>query len=296
MTSPERTYEINEVAKLTGLTPARLRAWERRYEVVRPRRMPNGYRAYSGDQVALLRAFARLIELGERIGDLATRPRNEVIQRAEGRTLDGSAQGALLDAVTTFDRDRLEALVAQQISLRGLRAFAQEVVLPLAQSVGDLWALGKVPVAAEHLASEVVLHALKGGLRAARGAGPLVVAACLPGERHEWGLLCALILVQEGGWRSHYLGPDLPIDDLIEASWALQPRAVALSCSDPDVLESNLPGLAGLPGRLPPGTMAIIGGGGAEAHAHLLRTYGYRIGIAAFALGVGEPTRSPTAR
>ena len=39
---PERTYEIHEVAELTGLAPARLRAWERRYEVVRHRRMPNG--------------------------------------------------------------------------------------------------------------------------------------------------------------------------------------------------------------------------------------------------------------
>ena len=68
VTGPERTYEIHEVAQLTGLAAARLRAWERRYEVVRPRRLSNGYRAYTADQVALLRAFARLIEAGERIG------------------------------------------------------------------------------------------------------------------------------------------------------------------------------------------------------------------------------------
>ncbi|HEU5169856.1 MAG TPA: MerR family transcriptional regulator [Gemmatimonadales bacterium] len=62
----ERTYEIHEVAELTGLAPARLRAWERRYEIVRPCRMPNRYRAYSADQVALLRAFRRLTDAGER--------------------------------------------------------------------------------------------------------------------------------------------------------------------------------------------------------------------------------------
>ena len=139
--------------------------WERRYEVVRPRRHPNGYRAYRPMQVALLRAFARLIDDGERIGDLAGRPREEVLARAQARALDGTPQAALLDAVAAFDRERLEGLVAQQLALRGLRAFATEIVLPLAQSVGDLWALGKIPIAAEHLASEVVLHALKGGLR-----------------------------------------------------------------------------------------------------------------------------------
>ena len=73
------------MAELTGLAAARLRVWERRYEVVRSRRMPNGYRASTADQVALLRAFARLIDGGERIGDLVARPREELLAQAETR-------------------------------------------------------------------------------------------------------------------------------------------------------------------------------------------------------------------
>lgn len=279
----DRTYEIHEVASLTGLAAARLRAWERRYEVIRPRRMPNGYRAYTADQVALLRAYARLIDGGERIGDLAARPREDVLAQAEARALDGSPQAALLDAVRTFDRERLEGLVAQQLALRGLRAFAEEVVLPLAQSVGDLWALGKIPIAAEHLASEVVLHALKGGLRMSRGTGPLLVCGCLSGERHEWGFLATLAVLQEDGWRIHYLGADLPVDEVIEAAWQLSPRGVAFSSSDPAIVRANLPWLAAVAVKLPPNTMAAIGGGGVEPHSRVLRGYGLRIGLEAFA-------------
>ena len=281
-TRPDRTYEIHEVAELTGLAAARLRVWERRYEVVRPRRMPNGYRAYTADQVALLRAFARLIEGGERIGDLAARPREEVLAHAETRALDGTPHAALMEAVRAFDRERLEGLVAQQLALRGLRAFAEEVVLPLAQAVGDLWALGKIPIAAEHLASEVVLHALKGGLRMSRGAGPLVVGACLPGERHEWGVVATLAIAQEGGWRIHYLGADLPVEELVQAAWTLSPWAVALSGSDPAIVRASLPALAALPGKLPPNTMALAGGGGVDYHARTLRGFGFRIGTEAF--------------
>jgi DNA-binding transcriptional MerR regulator len=280
---PERTYEIHEVAELTGLAAPRLRVWERRYEVVRPRRQPNGYRAYTADQVALLRAFARLIASGERIGDLATRPREEVLAQAEVGIVDDTPQGALLDAVRGFDRERLEGLVAQQLALRGLRAFATEVVLPLAQSVGDLWALGKIPIAAEHLASEVVLYALKGGLRTGRGSAPLVVAACLSGERHEWGFLASLAVIQESGWRIHYLGADLPVQEVVAAAWTLEPRAIAFSSSDPGIVRANLPALASLPSRLPPRTLAIIGGGGADPYARALRGYGFRIGMEAFA-------------
>lgn len=278
----ERTYEIHEVAELTGLAAARLRVWERRYEVVRPRRQPNGYRAYTADQVALLRAFARLIEAGERIGDLAGRPREDVLAQALAQAGDGSSEGALIEAVRGFDRERLEGLVAQQLALRGLRAFATEVVLPLARSVGDLWALGKIPIAAEHIASEVVLHALKGGLRMSRGAGPLVVGACLPGERHEWGFLATLAVLQEDGWRIHYLGADLPVQEVLEAAWTLAPQAVAFSSSDPAVVRTNLPALASLVARLPPRTRAAMGGGGAEQHARVLRGYGFRIGLGAF--------------
>jgi methanogenic corrinoid protein MtbC1 len=285
---PDRTYEIHEVAELTGLAPARLRAWERRYEVVRPERMSNGYRAYTADQVALLRAYARLIESGERIGDLAARPREDVLAAAEARALDGSPQAALLDAVRTFDRERLEGLVAQQLALRGLRAFAEDVVLPLAQSVGDLWALGKIPIAAEHLASEVVLHALKGGLRMSRGTGPLVVCGCLAGERHEWGFLATLAVIQENGWRIHYLGADLPVNEVIEAAWQLAPQGVAFSSSDPAVVRASLPALAAVTSKLPPRTMAVIGGAGVGPHAQTLRGYGFRIGLEAFAAVAGR--------
>jgi DNA-binding transcriptional MerR regulator len=281
---PDRTYEIHEVAELTGLATSRLRAWERRYEVVRPRRMSNGYRVYTPDQVALLRAYARLIEAGERIGDLAARPPEDVLARAAAtRSLDGSPHAALMEAVCALDRERLEGLVAQQLALRGLRSFAVDVVVPLGRLLGDRWAEGEIPIAAEHLASEVILHALKGGLRTSRGSGARLVCGCLPGERHEWGLLSALAALQEQGWQIHYLGPDLPVPELARAAWKLSARAVALSGSDPAVVRAALPALAALPGKLPPGSVALIGGGGIERHAGVLRRYGFRLEPEAFA-------------
>jgi MerR family transcriptional regulator, light-induced transcriptional regulator len=289
----ERTYEIHEVAQLTGLAAARLRVWERRYEVVRPRRQPNGYRAYSADQVALLRAFARLIGAGARIGDLAGRPREQVLAQADTQLADASPLAALLDAVRGLDRERLERLVAEQLAHRGLSAFATEVVIPLAQVVGDLWALGQLPIAAEHLASEVMLHALKGELRLRRGPGRLVVAACLPGERHEWGVLGSLAVIQESGWRIHYLGADLPVPEVVEAARTLEPRAVALSASAPAVVQANLPALASLPARLPRGTLAAIGGAGAEPYARVLRGHGFRLGVGAFLRRRPSSTASP---
>ncbi len=279
---PERTYEIHEVTRLTGLGSARLRAWERRYALVRPSRQANGYRAYTAQQVALLRALARLIDEGDRIGELVRRPIEEILAAAQDREDSGSMQGALLEAAREFDRDRLEALVAQQLILRGLVCFAYGVALPLAQDIGDQWALGKLPVAAEHLASEVVVHALKGALRIQRGNGPICLAACLPGERHEWGLLSTLAEVQDKGWRIHYLGCDLPLEGVAEAAWRLQAGAVALSVSEATNITSYLPALSHFLAHLPPRAFAVIGGSGTVRHERTLESYGFRTGIDAF--------------
>lgn len=279
-----RTYEIHEVAALTGLTADRLRAWERRYDGVRPARSPNGYRAYSADQVALLRAYAKLIERGARIGDLVHRPAAEVIAETVHRLPDNSPLGPLMAAVAALDRDEVEAMVAQQLALRGLRRFADEIVLPLAEMVGDLWVVGELPIAAEHLASEVVLHALKGGLRHGRARGPLAVCACLPGERHEWGFLTALAHAHEAGWRIHYLGTDLPLDEVIGAAWQLSPDLTALSVSDEETCILSLDRLMQFPNRLPAGTRATIGGGGIRGRETALAGAGFRLGAGVFDL------------
>ena len=280
MTESERTYEIQEVAELTGLSTARLRAWERRYDVVRPERQGNGYRAYSATQVALLRAFARLVNSGERIGDLAVDSRDAVIARAEAVAGDASPLSPLIEAVRGYDRDLLEALVSKRLTSLGLRRFAEEVVLPLAAQVGDLWRLGKLPIASEHLASEVVVHALKGAIREGPGeGGPLLLAAGLPGERHEWGLLATLAIARSEGWQVHYLGADLPLDEVIQAAWTLRPAAVALSSSDPELFERNLPALSRFVPRLPPEVTAVIGGRGAEPDRNILLRHGFRLAL-----------------
>lgn len=279
ITAPERTYEIFEVAQLTGLDPARLRVWERRYAVVRPRRQENRYRAYTAEQVALLRAFARLCAAGERIGDLVREPRDRVITRAERLSLERPPFGALMDAIRAMDRERLTGLLRAERGTRSAAGFGREIVLPLSDLVGDQWALGRLSVACEHLASEVVVPLLKQELTRVESTGPTLLAACFPGERHEWGLLVTLIELSGQGWRVEYLGADLPFDQVVEAAWTVEPEVVALSSSDPENVGRRLAELRGLHRLLPAGTTVVLGGEGAAAHRAALHRARFRVGL-----------------
>jgi DNA-binding transcriptional MerR regulator len=291
-TIPNRTYEIHEVSQLTGLATARLRVWERRYEVVRPTRQPNRYRTYTSEQVALLRAFARLCASGERIGDLVRETRDTVIARSQGRAVDGSPLSQLVEAVKRLDRDRLGSLLEEQRKRRDSERFGRDIILPLGEVVGDLWALGRLSVAAEHLASEVVVQHLKLELNVGDTPGPVLLAACLPEERHEWGFLVTLVRLQNAGWRVRYLGADLPLKDLAEAAWTLIPQIVALSAADPTNVSNQIPELRRLPRLLPPGTMVVLGGQGAEINSSRLRRAGLKVGPSV----IPEPRPAPPSR
>jgi len=61
---PPGALAISEVARLTGLTSATLRVWQRRYGLGASRSSPGGHRRYSPQDVARLRAVQRLVGRG----------------------------------------------------------------------------------------------------------------------------------------------------------------------------------------------------------------------------------------
>ncbi|MDH3694320.1 MAG: MerR family transcriptional regulator [Gammaproteobacteria bacterium] len=64
-------YSIGAVAKLTGLSPQLIRAWELRYAVVTPNRSEKNRRLYSQTDVDKLRLLKTLTETGQPISTLA---------------------------------------------------------------------------------------------------------------------------------------------------------------------------------------------------------------------------------
>ena len=57
-------YPIREVARLTGINPITLRAWERRYQLIEPVRTESGHRLYSQEHIDFLHETLRLMDEG----------------------------------------------------------------------------------------------------------------------------------------------------------------------------------------------------------------------------------------
>src|SRR5207253_1913912 len=111
------------------------------------------------------------------------------------RTPDELVDG-LVSAVSDGNADALGQLLDQAFALEPAQAFAA-VLEPVFARVGEGWAQGRLSVAREHLATQAVRVRLGRRLSEARGGvRGKAVLACLPGERHDVGLLMLAVLLQ----------------------------------------------------------------------------------------------------
>jgi DNA-binding transcriptional MerR regulator len=288
----ERTYRIHVAAELSGVRVELIRAWERRYGVLKPQRTASGYRVYTARDVALLKRLKKLTDEGVAISEAAAMvpqlmaeleagPPVSNGQPAEGNGAEPSLDAwreAALDAALAYDQPRVSAVVDEVLSaLPPLKAF-DDVLAPLQREVGNRWHAGTLSVAQEHLVSQVVRSRLVSLLHAAPEEGRKhAVLACFPDEEHEIGLLGVALRLRHAGVRVTLLGQRVPAEDLGRAVAALRPGLVGLSAVTNRGPEDFRATLARVMEALPPGVPVWVGGAAARAHQDVSLRLGARV-------------------
>jgi MerR family transcriptional regulator, light-induced transcriptional regulator len=261
------TYRIKTVASLTGISPTTLRAWERRYELVEPRRTHSGYRVYSDLDVATLSRVKRLVDRGFKVGEAISIVRRGM-QEPDAGELSGEEVGTvryrLLRSLLLLDR-RGTAEAYARLSGLPVERQVDDVLLPLLRQVGAMWAEGDCSVAQEHFASAFARERLVSLLDSVSGfpfPAPEAVCAGAPGELHEFGLLAAAIHLSVRGWKVTYLGADLPVDQLEPIARQRRPALVCTSVICARTEPECLALASAIRAVCPPETMVVVGGRG----------------------------------
>jgi len=259
----ETVLRIGELSRRSGVSPELLRAWERRYELLRPTRSPGGLRLYSLEDLERVRLMRQHIDGGLAAAEAATLVSRTPVGDAAAETPALSRAGAqqeLAAALDAFDEPAAQAVIDRQLATTTLDSFLSEVVLPYLRELGERWERGKASVAQEHFASSVLRGRLLGLARGwGLGLGPLALLACLPGEQHELGLVAFGLALRARGWRVGYLGGDAPLDTVSRAADDLRPGLVVLSTVSDDRARAAADELRSLAGR----HRVAVGGAGA---------------------------------
>jgi methanogenic corrinoid protein MtbC1 len=184
-----------------------------------------------------------------------------------------------LEAVEQMDGSRLEKLLMRSAVVLEPEPLVSQLILPLLRRMGTLWEHGNIGPAQEHVASAAIRSFLGWLIDAIRtpGDAPLLICGTPAGHRHDLGALLSCVVGADAGWRTVYLGPDLPSDELALAARRLGARALALSAIYPSE-DPNIPHeFATLLGLLPGEVMVFAGGPAVEAYRRDIEQLGGRV-------------------
>ena len=254
---------IGELSRRAGVSDHVLRAWERRYGLLRPARSDGGFRLYAEADTQRVRRMRDYIARGLSAGEAARAVLAEETAPGPPDRLPAAAgemAGALRRALDAFDEPAAQAVLDRLLSDLSVTAILREIVLPYLAELGDRWQEGTASIAQEHFASNLIRGRLAGLARGwGDGSGPRAVLACPPGEMHDLALMIFGIALNRHGWRIDYLGADTPVEELTRAAAARRPDLIVLAATRAQALEPLTAQLAALARAVP----LLLAGAGA---------------------------------
>lgn len=221
--------DIDEVSGLTGLHPYTLRAWEKRYQVVSPKRVGTR-RIYNSTEIERLNVLRDLVKTGVSIGKAARMSASEIREHLSIRATPLETQR--LELIRKIENYQLEGVSELLLQLRlrlGAEEFLLNLVGPLLSDVGRWVESERLGVAQEHALSALIRdQIIRIRAKPARKDLP-TLAFCTPeGDHHEFGILIASKIAESRGFPVLYFGINLPADALVDVVNACSPEKVII--------------------------------------------------------------------
>lgn len=175
----------------------------------------------------------------------------------------GELANQFLLAVLEGQRAKAEEVIFEALDEGVSVAELHSHVITKAQvELGRMWQVGEVYVAEEHFGSRIVedvLAQLRGRMAKKPANRKCVLAASVSGNLHDIGLRMVSDHFEMSGWRTIYLGANMPVDDLVRAARDFKPDLVALSAGLGTNVRAAAKAIERLRAELP-GTPILIGG------------------------------------
>lgn len=245
-------YLIGTVSKRSGVKSDLVRAWERRYQAVKPTRTDGGHRVYTDQDIARLKLLNQATSHGHSISQIAQfsldelkklvreEDPNAILPKYTANPVSENKKFLAEDyiekcyaAVLAFDARQLEAHFENAIVELRSQAFIEDLLTPLLTRIGERWKTGELRAIHEHMTSAVIrsiTYILRNNTPCPENAPRMIVSTPI-GQLHELGALLAAIMAELAGWQVTYLGANLAAEEIAAAARFTHAKAVTISIS-----------------------------------------------------------------
>lgn len=229
-----RTYLIKDLERLSGVKAHTIRIWEQRYNLLTPTRTDTNIRHYQNDDLRKLLNVSLLLDKGYKISKLGQLAESDLYNEVE-KTLNLTSfisedadtyVKALIVCMVELDEARFERLFSKAIQENGFQSTIIQVIYPFLVRIGIMWGINEVNPAQEHFISNLIRQKIISTINEL----PTPISdqrflLFLPAdELHEISLLMANYLVRSYGFKSIYLGQDVPTQDIIDVAKQFKPQ------------------------------------------------------------------------
>jgi MerR family transcriptional regulator, light-induced transcriptional regulator len=219
-------YSIKELEKLSGIKAHTIRIWEKRYNVVQPKRTQTNIRYYSDNDLKKLLNIAILNREGWRISEISKLDQHQLSRKVMNFTYNSrnieSQIEKLVIAMVDLDEVKFDQILSNAIMHEGFEQTIIKLIFPLFGKIGLLWQTGAINPAQEHFISNLfrqkLMVAIDNLMIPDKKNAKKFIMFLPEDEFHELGLLFYNYLIKKSGQSVIYLGSSVPFDDLVETN------------------------------------------------------------------------------
>lgn len=225
-------FPIREVSRLTGVNPVTLRAWERRYGLIQPKRTESGHRLYCQADIDDIRSILGWLDRGVAVSKvgriLARQSLKGVVEVSSTPDQQARWQAQVRQAVRAFDGMRLEQVYGQVFASYPLAQVFDGVFMPVwlaLRSERERFGQTSEWLFLDHFLRARVLQRL---YLMRESQSQHIVLAPLGEHLPELELLVAGLLLGSDEIAVTVLAPGQPLDELTLVCERLKPHALVL--------------------------------------------------------------------
>ena len=286
-------YKIGTICRLSGFTPELLRSWERRYDLLSPKRGQGKQRLYSKDDLTIILNIKEYLAQGLAIGEISRYGRDRLLVAVPGKNEESNLPipvaipsdllqvsfemgierfvNEIVDSAIKLDKNRLEQTLNSAFSIFSPELVIHDIIRKSAICIGQFWQENKCSVAGEHLASSIFLRKIL-ALQEYKQKSALIptrqtaICTCFPEERHAMSILMVAHYLANFELNVIYLDGALPFADLETALYTIPSDFVCLSTSMEKVYQKYKSPLLEIGYRWRGKTRFFVGGLGVPEH------------------------------
>lgn len=227
------SYSIRDLEILSGIKAHTIRIWEQRYQILKAERTDTNIRIYSDADLKFLMSLAVLNKNGQKISKLAKLTHEDI----SGMVADlihapeeySNQIEAMVLATIEYNESAFHHIINTCVLQLGFENTVKKVIFPFLEKIGILWVSGKVIAAQEHFMTQLIrqkfILAIDGKPFLNKAESKTFILFLPNSEWHELSLLFLNYLLRASNHKVIYLGPSVPINDVIQVGESIKPDA-----------------------------------------------------------------------